>query len=235
MQEKRKLTNSKNDGQSKYIAATDVGGTCTDTIVIAEGEQFYVGKAGHQYDVRYLGERLRELRLAKGLTVKKLAELSKVPSSTISKMENGRLKPSLVHAINLATALGENLGFLVDRFRRNPTDFVVLRATDRSRIEFPEMNLILEDLNRNFHAGVLEARLGTLQNGATSGDQAMDHDGEEFCHVLDGAIRFIFEDEEFDLYPGDSIHFKSTLDHRWENIHNGLTRFLMVFSDGLSF
>jgi N-methylhydantoinase A len=33
------------DGQAKYIVATDVGGTCTDTIVIADGEQFHVGKA----------------------------------------------------------------------------------------------------------------------------------------------------------------------------------------------
>ncbi len=191
--------------------------------------------SGRQYDVRYLGERLRELRLAKGLTVKRLAALSKVPPSTISKMENGRLKPSLVHAINLATALEENLGFLVDRFRRNPTDFVVLRANDRSEIEFPEMDLVLEDLNRNFHSGVLEARLGTLQSGATSGEQTMVHEGEEFCHVLDGAIRFIIEDEEFELHHGDSIHFKSTLDHRWENLHNGTTRVLWVFSDGLSF
>ena len=191
--------------------------------------------SGRQYDVRYLGERLRELRLAKGLTVKRLAALSKVPPRTISKMENGRLKPSLVHAINLATALDENLGFLVDRFRRNPTDFVVLRANDRSEIEFPEMDLVLEDLNRNFHSGVLEARLGTLQSGATSGEQTMVHEGEEFCHVLDGAIRFIIEDEEFELHQGDSIHFKSSLDHRWENVHNGPTRVLWVFSDGLSF
>lgn len=36
---------TKDDSQPKYIVATDVGGTCTDTIVIADGEQFHVGKA----------------------------------------------------------------------------------------------------------------------------------------------------------------------------------------------
>ena len=193
------------------------------------------GYAGQQYDVRYLGERLRALRLAKGLTVNRLAALAQVPPSTISKMENGRLKPSLVHAINLATALGENLGFLVDRFRRNPQDFVVLRGDERSEIEYPEMGLVLEDLNQNFHSGVLEARLGTLEPGATSGKQPMVHQGEEFCHVLDGAIRYIIETEEYELERGDSLHFKSSLDHRWENIAEGTTRVLWVFSDGLSF
>jgi transcriptional regulator with XRE-family HTH domain len=193
------------------------------------------GRTGQQYDVRYLGERLRELRLEKGLTVKKLGAMSQVPPSTISKMENGRLKPSLVHAINLASALGGNLGFLVDRYRRNPTRFVVLHANDRTEIEFPDMNLILEDLNRNFHSGILEARLGTLETGASSGDQPMSHEGEEFCYVLDGTIRYIIEDEEFELTQGDSIHFKSTLDHSWKNISDGLTRVIWVFSDGLSF
>ena len=39
------LTGANNNGQSQYIVATDVGGTCTDTIVIAEGEQFHIGKS----------------------------------------------------------------------------------------------------------------------------------------------------------------------------------------------
>ena len=30
---------------AKYVVATDVGGTCTDTIVFAPGEQLYLGKA----------------------------------------------------------------------------------------------------------------------------------------------------------------------------------------------
>jgi N-methylhydantoinase A len=38
------LTDTKTDGQPKYIVATDVGGTCTDTIVIADGDQFHIGK-----------------------------------------------------------------------------------------------------------------------------------------------------------------------------------------------
>jgi N-methylhydantoinase A len=31
--------------QKKYIVATDVGGTCTDTVVVAQGEPFYIGKS----------------------------------------------------------------------------------------------------------------------------------------------------------------------------------------------
>ena len=63
------------------------------------------------YETERVGERLRELRLGRKYTISRLAGLSNVPASTISKIENGQLRPSLVHAINLASALQENLGF----------------------------------------------------------------------------------------------------------------------------
>ena len=84
-------------------------------------------EARARYETERVSERLRELRLGRKLTISRLAELSKVPASTISKIENGQLRPSLVHAINLASALQENLGFLVARFRERPQPRVVLR------------------------------------------------------------------------------------------------------------
>ena len=45
-----------------------------------------------RYESERVGARLRELRLGRQLTISKLAELSGVPGSTISKIENG-LRP----------------------------------------------------------------------------------------------------------------------------------------------
>jgi transcriptional regulator with XRE-family HTH domain len=55
--------------------------------------------AGRQHhEVAQLGIRLRAIRTARKLTLTQLAELSGVPASTISKIENGQLLPSLVNA-----------------------------------------------------------------------------------------------------------------------------------------
>src|SRR5579863_8432236 len=86
------------------------------------------------YQTEFVGARLRELRLGRKLTITRLAELSGVPSSTISKIENGQLRPSLVHAINLASALRENLGFLIERFRDKSQLVSVVRTRDRNTI-----------------------------------------------------------------------------------------------------
>lgn len=182
-----------------------------------------------------VGERLRALRQERGWSLTELAAASGVPVSTISKIENGHLNPSLVHAINLASALEANLGFLVERDGRAPARFSVVRTRQRARLDLPGMALALQDLHGDFAPGVLEARLGILAPGAQSGDETMTHPGEEICHVLDGAIGYEIDGERFDLGAGDTIHFRSTAPHRWRNTGQDTTRVLWVFSEGLSF
>ena len=62
-----------------------------------------------------LGNRLRELREAKGLTQAQLADLIEVSRKTVNTVENGVFTPSTVVALKLAGALGcsvEQLFFL---------------------------------------------------------------------------------------------------------------------------
>jgi hypothetical protein len=158
-----------------------------------------------------------------------------VPGSTISKIENGQLRPSLVHAINLAHALKENLGFLVGRYRDPPAPIVIVRASSRDTINYAEMGLTLQDLNGHFFPGLLEARIGILSRGANSGADAMTHPGEEFCYVLSGAIRYRINGEDIVLNANEYIQFKSDVRHSWQNVMRDETRVLWVFSDGLSF
>ena len=64
-----------------------------------------------------LGNRLRELREAKGLTQAQLADLIGVSRKTVNTVENGVFIPSTVVALKLAGALGcsvEELFFLRD-------------------------------------------------------------------------------------------------------------------------
>jgi transcriptional regulator with XRE-family HTH domain len=186
-------------------------------------------------DAKSIGERLRKLRLGRNFTVNNLAKRAGVPASTISKIENGLLKPSLVHAINLATALEENLGFLVDRYRSEPQRTSIVYAGEREHLEFPDMGLELHDLSGHFNPGVLEARYGMLKPGAHSGRAPMTHPGDEICCVVKGAITFHVGSDTWTLAAGDTIHFKSDLPHRWENAARGRTEVIWVFSDGLSF
>lgn len=182
-----------------------------------------------------LGQRLRLLRRDRGLSIADLAAASGVPGSTISKIENGLLNPSLVHAINLASALDANLGFLVDRTRTRHARHSVVRRAQRGRRDFPEMAMVLEDLNIGFVPGVLESRIGTISPGAHSGAERMSHAGEELVHILSGTVTYDVDGTEYRLAEGDTLHFKCDTPHRWMNQGDGTAVLLWVFSDGLSF
>ena len=182
-----------------------------------------------------LGDKLRDLRHARGWSLGQLSAASGVPPSTISKIENLQMAPSLVHAINLASALGENLGFLMNRDDSRATDFTLVRSGARARIDLPEMNLALFDVHGDFEPSVLEARLGVVGPGARSGEEPMTHPGEEVCHVLNGAMRYEIGGTPYALGPGDTLHFRCEVPHLWANAAPRETRVLWVFSDGLSF
>ena len=62
--------------------------------------------------IHYL--KLRELRSAKGMTQKELADILDVSETTIFKYEKGIMKPSLERAMQLADALECSLDDLVD-------------------------------------------------------------------------------------------------------------------------
>jgi transcriptional regulator with XRE-family HTH domain len=182
-----------------------------------------------------LGSRLRELRKELALSIGELSKRSGVPVSTISKIENGQLNASLVHAINLASALEVNLGFLVESTRTRHARYSVVRRSQRGRRDFPEMALVLEDLNIGFVPGLLEARIGTIGTGANSGAEYMRHPGEELAHVLSGSLLYDIDGQNFQLNEGDSLHFKADTPHRWQNEGSKPAVLVWIFSDGLSF
>ena len=186
-------------------------------------------------EIENVGGRLRVMRSRHGLTVTRLAELSGVPASTISKIENGRLRPSLVNAINLAQALGENLGFLIGRYRAPERSEVVVRASKRQTISYEDLGIVLQDLSGAFPAGMLEARVGILSPGATSGKRQMNHSGDELCYVITGDVRYEVDGQEFLLTANDYIQLKSETPHSWKCVSEQDATVIWVFSDGLSF
>lgn len=67
-------------------------------------------------EAKAIGQRLRALRKARGLTLEKAAELADMDYQHIQKIEAGKLNVTLVTFVRLAEALGVDLGvFFADR------------------------------------------------------------------------------------------------------------------------
>lgn len=88
-----------------------------------------------------VGERIKEVRKNKGISVRYLAELSGISRSTISRWENNHLNPS---EDNLK-AIIKALGLTVSQFWNEPLGYVRTQANDNRGIR-EQIDRIVRDL-----------------------------------------------------------------------------------------
>jgi quercetin dioxygenase-like cupin family protein len=97
-------------------------------------------------------------------------------------------------------------------------------AAERRPVLTSKHGLELESISGPYGQFLLAGAVATLERGADSGPQPMEHPGEELVHVLDGGIEICVDDGLYRLGVGDSLHFRTDRPHRWRNLADGPTR-----------
>src|ERR671916_1472222 len=95
-----------------------------------------------------LGERVRELRRGRGLTLEELAERSGVSRAMISKVERGEKNPTLVVAAKVAEGLEITLSELLGTEERRET--IVIPRERRMMMRDPETGFERQLLSPSF-------------------------------------------------------------------------------------
>jgi transcriptional regulator with XRE-family HTH domain len=135
-----------------------------------------------------IGDRLRELREARNISMRALATKSGLSANALSMIERGKASPSVSTLYKLADALGVSITsfFGTDTQRRN---VVFLKADERTRISFGRG--MFEALGGEQFVGRVEPFMLTLENSANSGPRTMSHTGHEFVFAaLEWNIRW---------------------------------------------
>src|ERR1043165_1903306 len=130
-----------------------------------------------------IGERLRELREARNISMRALATRSGLSANALSMIERGRASPSVSTLYKLADALGISItSFFGSDMEKKQVVF--LKAEERTRVSFTRG--IFEALGGEQFAGRVEPFMLTLENNANSGPRTMAHTGHEFVFCLRG-------------------------------------------------
>jgi transcriptional regulator with XRE-family HTH domain len=169
--------------------------------------------------IRIIGQRIKELRSQRGLTLEEVAERSGCTSGFLSQIERNKAAPSISMLYSVAEALGVKvIDFLPDGI--NTTK--VVRHASRDNFHFEGSAIVYSLLSTKFPHAALEAFLLTIRpaSQALPTDEFRAHLGEEFGYVLEGVLRLWIGDGFYDLYAGDSVYFKSHVKHRLENRSN---------------
>ncbi|MEZ5125034.1 MAG: cupin domain-containing protein [Thermoleophilia bacterium] len=165
------------------------------------------------------GEKLATLRGSHGISVEELAQRSGCDPSVIEQLEGGELAPSLAPLIKITRALGCRLGTLLDDDTQlGPV--VTRRAESASTARLKSLetgtasggSLTFSSLAAGKSARHMEPFMIDVAPGDSHDLSA--HEGEEFIHVLDGAIEVEYGKETHTLAAGDSIYYDSVVPHQ---------------------
>lgn len=175
-----------------------------------------------------VGNRLRELREERNISIRGLATRSGLSANALSMIERGKTSPSVSTLYKLAEAMDVNItAFFGQTIERQKVVF--MKAEERPRISFQRG--VWEDLGGLNFIGHIEPFVLTLDNGGGSGPNSMLHTGHEFVFCLRGTLEYQVENEVFLLQPGDSLIFSALLRHKWRNTGNTVVNALIILSD----
>jgi quercetin dioxygenase-like cupin family protein/DNA-binding Xre family transcriptional regulator len=166
--------------------------------------------------VSELGGKLAAARAERGWSLQQLADRAGLSPAAIHKIEKSGMTPTIASLMKIAAALGKSVSYFIDE--SEPLRPVThIRAGERQRLYTSKQGLTLENISGRYGPFFVAGAEATVEPWADSGPEPMSHPGEELVLLLEGTMRFRVGGEEHELDEGDSLHFRTTLDHSWSN------------------
>lgn len=162
------------------------------------------------------GSKIRELRKAKNLTLKDLAEKTGLSTSLLSQIERNLVDPTVTTFWKICETLQVPINYF---FQDMEEDSLVVRRESRRIMELSNGNVRYHQLTPNKN-GKVEFILVEIQPGERTDAELVSHSGEECGFVIRGQLIVNLDGREYFLNEGDSIHFSSTIPHRYINPGN---------------
>lgn len=165
-----------------------------------------------------VGRRLKELRVAHGLSQRALAKRAGVSNATVSMIEANRVSPSVAALKQILT--GFPIG-LSDFFSREEAtaEKVVWRAAELTEIGGGPVSY--RQVGGDLAGRSLQMLHERYERGAVSGRAPFSHQGEEAGLVIRGLLELELDGLRYELRPGDAYFFDSRRPHAFRNVGDG--------------
>lgn len=173
-----------------------------------------------------IGDRIRQLRKTRKMTLVELSQKSGVQLATLSRMENLKMTGTLDSHINIAKALGVNLSELYKDIGVEEKTIEVQSQESRSEIFLHSDKAAYEMLTSK----VLEKKMMPIllkiePQGKTQQEQNA-FGTEKFVFCLEGKIETVIEGKSTVLAKNSTLYFDASLPHYFKNL--GKTKALAI-------
>lgn len=168
------------------------------------------------YLTSYIGGKIKDLRKSRNLKLAVLADLTGISTAMLSKIENGRIYPTIPSLIQVLQALDTDLNeFFADlKDPDSSRDFVHLQRSDYRSIKKEEESVGFDYeliLNKTIEKSSLEISLLTVSPQANR--ERVTTDGLEYLYLISGELTYELGEHTILLKKGDSLFFNGNLPH----------------------
>ncbi len=165
-----------------------------------------------------IGEKLRSLRLRKSMGLVELAKHTGLSAALLSKLERGKLFPTLPTLLRVAMVYGVGLDyFFTDERKRRVVS--VVRKEERVRFPerpgLPDVQYFFECLDYRATERKLSAFVADFKEVPLEKAKPHQHAGVELVYVMKGSLTIRIASEEFSLEAEDAIYFDSAVQHSY--------------------
>ncbi len=177
-----------------------------------------------------VGDKLRALRLKRKLGLVQLAAHSGLSPAMLSKLERGRLFPTLPTLLRIALVFDVGLDYFFQASAPRRSLGIVRAAERRTFVE----RLGRRDVAWEFECldfTATERRMNAYRVRfvrTTARPPLHEHPGAEFLHLLTGQLEISVVGESYRLGAGDSIYLDSTQPHGYRRLSRGPASAIVV-------
>lgn len=179
-----------------------------------------------------IGEKIRALRLKKSMGLVELGKHSGLSAALLSKIERGKLIPTLPTLLRIAMVFSVGLEFFFDN-SRNHHLVEIIRKSERQR--FPERpgsdasSYWFESLDFKASERKLNSFYAEFMPMKPEKLKPHQHSGVEMLFVINGSLSLKIGGEDYSLASGDAIYFDSSMPHYYLRLNKqGTCKALVV-------
>ena len=156
-----------------------------------------------------IGNKLKELRVLKGLTQEELADRSELSKGFISQLERNLTSPSITTLMDILQCLGTSIG---EFFNEAPDEQIVFGKQDYFVKVDTEYKNEIKWIIPNAQKNTMEPIYLTLEAGGSTCPDTP-HEGEEFGYILQGTVSIHLGNKTYKAKKGESFYYTADNTH----------------------
>jgi transcriptional regulator with XRE-family HTH domain len=163
-----------------------------------------------------IGEKIRALRLKKSMGLVELGKHTSLSAALLSKIERGKLIPTLPTLLRIAMVFSVGLEFFFDNNRNRHLVEVIRKSERKSFPERPGSDAsayFFESLDFKASERKLNSFYAEFVKVPPEKLKPHQHSGIEVLFVIDGTLSLKIGGDDYELSVGDAIYFDSSMPH----------------------